>query len=182
MHNNENCLDYYWKLLKGVSPDKYGKSVYNLINTHRMARKGNLSGMKFDGIDFGNVPLNDLHFDNGGKSAQFIDCKFQELNFMTGHTENITHAVFSGDGRFVLSVDEANTFIWWETESGLQRGKYMLPEEMFESDDEIMGIGFSEQDEKTPELLGLLAYTKYGVCLAALLRYRKRKHGKNVLC
>ena len=69
MHNNENCLDYYWKLLKGVSPDKYGKSVYNLINTHRMARKGNLSGMKFDGIDFGNVPLNDLHFDNGGKSA-----------------------------------------------------------------------------------------------------------------
>ncbi len=169
MHNNENCLDYYWKLLKGVSPDKYGKSVYNLINTHRMARKGDLSGMKFDGIDFGNVPLNDLHFDNGGKSAQFIDCKFQELNFMTGHTENITHAVFSGDGRFVLSVDEANTFIWWETESGLQRGKYMLPEEMLESDDEIMGIGFSEQNEKTPEPLGLLAYTKYGVCFSRTL-------------
>jgi len=128
MNIKKNNLHYYIDLLrmddtKQRTPEESRPCVTalnNVIHTMQLSRHNKICGEDFSRLDFGNIPFNGIHWSmNGDDPSCFDGCKLNELNFISGHTSDVTDVSWSPDGKYILTRDSENMIILWDAASGL---------------------------------------------------------------
>lgn len=120
-----NLLHYYVQLQCNEHSDHSIIALKNIINSMSLSRNGTICGETFSGLDFGNIPFNDIHFSLKGKyPSSFENCTINEWNFISGHSDSITSVAYSHDGSQVLTGSEDTTAILWDANAGLMKYKF----------------------------------------------------------
>jgi hypothetical protein len=99
-----------------------GHGVWNIVETWKEAR-GELSGADLSNLDLSGVKLNGVccsRFYHGGYLAACFDgARVHERNlFFGGHSDWVKSAVYSRDGKKILSASRDKTIKEWDVETG----------------------------------------------------------------
>jgi len=124
----ENMLHYYKDLLKlkngeersSESAEKCEIGLNNTIRVMNMARNGRICGEDFSDLDLRTIPLNRIHWSNEGKDPSVFDrCKMTISNIKSGSFGEVVGAVFSADGRSLLTRSDDQYLTVWNITTGL---------------------------------------------------------------
>lgn len=127
----KNILHYYVNLLRmhdgkpRVSEEK-GTCIYalhNIIRTMKLARQYMICGEDLSNLDFGNIPLNGIHWsDNGVTPSVFNNSIINEWCLRSGHSSQVNRISFSNDGNYFLTSNVTDSFvIIWDVKTGLMK-------------------------------------------------------------
>ncbi len=127
----KNNLHYYIELLRSKNLEQQDVNVlYNIINTMKLSRNNMICGEDLSCLDFTGIPLTDIvwSMDNFQPSI-FDNSKICESNFIYGHHDNIIHAAFSEDNKFLITWGHDFQIIVWDIRAKFPCYKYVLPDE-----------------------------------------------------
>ncbi|MCR5141888.1 MAG: WD40 repeat domain-containing protein [Ruminococcus sp.] len=124
-----NVLHYYIDLLRmddaTRTPEQSETCVtalHNIISTMRLSRHDKICGEDLSRLDFGNIPFNGIHWSLNGECPSCFDrCKLNEWSFVGGHTEYVSAATWSPNGKYILTGSADGSAIIWDVKSGLIR-------------------------------------------------------------
>jgi WD40 repeat protein len=120
--DRENRLYMALESMRGEFGAGVGYGVWNIVETWKEVR-GELSGADLSGLDLSGVMLNGAccsHFYPGGYLAACFDgARVHEGNlFSRGHSSVVNSAVYSRDGKKILSASYDDTIKEWNTATG----------------------------------------------------------------
>ncbi|MGD2087544.1 MAG: hypothetical protein PVH61_15265 [Candidatus Aminicenantes bacterium] len=132
--DKENRLYKTLESLRGKFGADVGHGVWNIVETWKEAR-GELSGADLSNLDLSGVKLNGVwcsrFYPGGYLAACFDGARVHERSlFFGGHSDQVNSAVYSRDGKKILSASWDETFKEWDVETGecLQTWKrYEIP-------------------------------------------------------
>ena len=112
----KNELHYYTALIRNRKQSESGNALRNVIQTMAVSRNGYVCGEDFSNLDFGNVPLNNIHFSVAGKfPCTFMQSEVTSMNFINGHAgDDIVHAEFSDDSKYLITWGDDGKIIVWD--------------------------------------------------------------------
>ena len=131
----QNLLRYYVSLLRTnkdtqVSSERKEQCVtalHNAIRTMCFSRKNKICGENFSNLDFGNIPLNGIKFSiDGSAPCSFGGSTLHEWNLYSGHRYPVMSAVFSGNGKYIITLDEEGEVIVWNVENRIIHNQYSI--------------------------------------------------------
>ncbi len=117
-----SLLNRVLDLCRGVFDGSVGFGPWNVVEVWKEVR-GELSGSELSELDLSGVVLNGVRCSRFYKSdylaARFDGSLLHETNlFPQGHTKRINSAVYSPDGKKILSASDDHTIKEWDVESG----------------------------------------------------------------
>lgn len=87
--------------------------INNIVNILALARNGDLSEIDFHNVDLSHVSLNSLCFSMKMNKANFKETYLTANTFLPqGHIEQVRSAVYSEDGRCILSAGDTTIKEW----------------------------------------------------------------------
>jgi WD40 repeat protein/nucleoside phosphorylase len=105
--------------LRGLSVGETEKAVRNIIETWRDARDGRIIGEDLTRLDLSHVPMNGIYFSSHNAVSVFDGSFISDVTFLSqGHSLYVNSAVYSPDGRRVLSASWDKTIKEWDRETG----------------------------------------------------------------
>lgn len=116
----KNILHYYVNLLRmhdgkrRVSEDKDTciYALHNIIRTIKLAREKMICGEDLSNLDFGNIPLNGIHWsDNGATPSVFNNSIINEWCLRSGHSSQVNRISFSNDSNYFLTSNVTDSFV-----------------------------------------------------------------------
>ncbi|MCP5048311.1 MAG: hypothetical protein GY940_14160, partial [bacterium] len=120
--DRENRLHRALDGMRGEFGPGVGYGVWNIVEIWKEVR-GELSGADLSGLDLSGVMLNGVccsrFYPGGYLAACFDGARLHEGNlFFRGHTNWVFSAVYSGDGKKILSASNDQTIKEWDAETG----------------------------------------------------------------
>ena len=144
----QNLLQYYVSLLRtnkdtqvqSEHKKQFVTALHNAIRTMCFSRNNKICEEDFSNLDFGNIPLNGIKFSvDGYLPSSFSGSILHEWNLYSGHTYPVTYANFSGNGKYVITLDEEGKLIVWNVERKIIQDQYSIGTET----NQVDGYGFS---------------------------------------
>ena len=136
---NKNLLHYYVDLLRmqdrahcvDERSELRVNALHNIIRTMKLARQEMICGEDLSNLDFGNIPLNSIHWsDNGVTPSAFDNSIINEWSLRSGHSSQVNRISFSSDGNYFLTSSVTDSFvIIWEVKSGLMKQRLEVGKE-----------------------------------------------------
>jgi WD40 repeat protein len=188
---DENKDSYLYKVMdlcRGHFDGDMGFAVWNIVETWKEVR-GELSGADLSGLDLGKVCLNGVvcsrYYKGKYVSAVFNESLLHEFNlFPQGHLSKVSSAVYSNDGKRILSASWDNSIREWDTATGqclrtLRGHTNLVSSALYSSDDKkILSASWDntikEWDADTGESLNTLTGHKSYVA-SAVYRFDGKK-------
>jgi len=105
--------------MRGKTQTETGLALNNIIETWKVSRRGHIIGEDLSKLDFTKVPMNGLFFSNAKGATSFAGSVFSEASLLPqGHSGDVNSAVYSPDGRRILSASDDGSIKEWDCESG----------------------------------------------------------------
>ncbi|UCH95024.1 MAG: SMEK domain-containing protein, partial [Candidatus Aminicenantes bacterium] len=116
--NKENLLYQVLDLCRGKFGEEVGFAVWNIVTIWKEVR-GELSGADLSGLDLSGIPLNGIRYSRFYKdrylAAVFDGSRVHEKNLLPrGHSWIVNSAVYSPDGKKILSASFDQTIKEWD--------------------------------------------------------------------
>jgi WD40 repeat protein len=120
--NKDSLLNKVLDLCRGHFDGEMGFAVWNIVETWKEVR-GELSGADLSELDLGKVGLNGVVcsrvYGDDYLAAGFNESLVHASNlFPQGHSNLVTSAVYSGDGKKILSTSTDKTIKEWNAATG----------------------------------------------------------------
>lgn len=110
---NEESLEYLLDITRNKKATDVSLLISNIVNMLALARDGNLSEIDFHNIDLSHVSLNSLCFSKKLHKANFKGTRLAANTFLPqGHIEQVRSAIYSEDGRCILSAGDTTIKEW----------------------------------------------------------------------
>jgi hypothetical protein len=120
--NKENRLYKMLDLCRGKFGEEVGHTVWNIVTIWKEVR-GELSGADLSGLDLSGIPFNGVwcsrFYEDHYLAAKFDDSRVHEKNLLPqGHSWMVNSAVYSPDGKRILSASFDQTIKEWDVGTG----------------------------------------------------------------
>ncbi|UCH94672.1 MAG: hypothetical protein JSV88_31035, partial [Candidatus Aminicenantes bacterium] len=120
--NRENLLYQVLDLCRGKFGEEVGFAVWNIVTIWKEVR-GELSGADLSNLDLSVVPLNGVlcsrFYEDQYLVAVFDGSRVHDKNLLSwGHSSLINSAVYSPDGKKILSASSDHTIKEWDAGTG----------------------------------------------------------------
>ncbi|MDR2712464.1 MAG: metallophosphoesterase, partial [Clostridiales bacterium] len=105
--------------LRGSKGRGSGLAINNILETWRGARENRIIKEDLSRLDLSHVPLHGVVFSRKGDASHFDGSKISNITLLPqGHSFGVNSAVYSADGRRVLSAAADQTIKEWDREKG----------------------------------------------------------------
>ncbi|MCL1912991.1 MAG: AAA family ATPase [Eubacteriaceae bacterium] len=124
-HSEKYNLDAHTQLhellgkLRGKSNEDCGLAVNNIIETWRQSRNNRILWEDLSRLDLSHLPLNGVMLSSPHQASKFDGSLISDATFLPqGHSVTVNSAVYSPDGRRILSGADVGTIKEWDRETG----------------------------------------------------------------
>lgn len=113
VRENEESLECLLDMTRNKKAKDVSLLISNIVNMLALARDGDLSETDFHNVDLSRVSLNSLCFSMKTHKANFKGTNLAANTFLPqGHIEQVRSAVYSEDGRCILSAGDTTIKEW----------------------------------------------------------------------
>jgi len=110
---NEGLLECLLGMARNKKAEDVSLLTSNIVNILALTKNGNLSDTDFHDVDLSHVSLNSLCFSQKMRKANFKGTILSANTFLPqGHIEQVRSAVYSEDGRRILSAGDTTIKEW----------------------------------------------------------------------
>ena len=110
---NDGRLECLLELARNKNAKNIPLLINNIVNILSLARVNDLSGIDLHQVDLSLVSLNGLCFSQKGRKANFQGTILSANTFLPqGHIEQVRSAIYSSDGRRILSAGDTTIKEW----------------------------------------------------------------------
>ena len=124
-YKNKEAYQYHTPLhvllgrLRNRSNVENGLAINNVLETWRKCRGNRIVGENLSNLDLSRISLNGVVFYTQGYATNFDGSKISDITLLAqGHSSCIESAIYSPDGKKILSASWDNTVKEWSRETG----------------------------------------------------------------